>query len=249
MDEDKHQQHLSQISTLWTLLARAHEGAEEEGLAAKRIMLERYSAPVYRYLLAAVRSPDTADELFQEFALRVVRGDFRGANPQRGRFRSYLKTSLQHLIIDFTRKRRHVSLTDSTPEPAAEESSLLDSDREFQESWRTELMNRAWTALAQLEQQTGQPLHTVLRFRTDHPLVRSPQMAEQLAPLLGQSVSPEWVRKRLFLAREKFTDFLLAEVALSLENPTVDELEQELTDLGLLNYCQAALLRWREKEK
>ena len=38
------------------------------------------------------RDEQLAEELFQEFALRMLRGDFRRAEPLRGRFRDYLKT-------------------------------------------------------------------------------------------------------------------------------------------------------------
>jgi hypothetical protein len=34
-------------------------------------------------------------------------------------------------------------------------------------------------------------------------------------------------------------------VAQTLPNPTAEELEQELLDLGLLTYCQPALTRYR----
>jgi hypothetical protein len=70
-------------------------------------------------------------------------------------------------------------------------------------------------------------------------------MAESLTVELGRPISAEWVRKRLFLAREKFTHFLLNEVALSLEDPSHDAIEQELLALGLHVYCQPALRRRR----
>ena len=46
---------------------------------------------------------DLADEMFQEFALRLVRGDFRNADAARGRFRFFLKTALYHLVVDAQR--------------------------------------------------------------------------------------------------------------------------------------------------
>jgi hypothetical protein len=46
-----------------------------------------YHRAVHRYLLGALRDEDAAEELFQEFALRFVRGDFRWADRGRGRFR------------------------------------------------------------------------------------------------------------------------------------------------------------------
>src|SRR5207302_1174530 len=83
------------------------------------------------------------------FALRFVRGDFKRADPSRGRFRAFLKTALYHLVIDYQRRRRHLPLTPEAPEPAVEAASLHDADRDFLATWRAELLNRAWQDLAQ----------------------------------------------------------------------------------------------------
>jgi RNA polymerase sigma-70 factor (ECF subfamily) len=245
MDLEQLNQHLSQISTTWTALYQAHGGSAESAKAAQWKLLQRYQAAVYRYLLAAVRDPDAADDLFQEFALRFLRGDFKRADPERGRFRNFLKTALYHLIVDHQRRHQHRPrpLPVDGPEPTAAAPPPAESDSEFLTIWRAELMARAWDALAEHDRATGQHLHTVLRFRTDHPDVRSPQMAEQLAARVGKPLSPEWVRKRLYLAREKFTDLLLDEVTRSLDRPTPDEVERELLDLGLWEYCRAAFAR------
>ena len=96
---------LSQISTAWTLLYRAHEGVAEEAKAARRQLLQDYGGPVYRYLWAAVGDPDAANDLYQDFALRFVQGSFKNADPQHGRFRDFLKTVLYHLIVDHQRRR------------------------------------------------------------------------------------------------------------------------------------------------
>jgi hypothetical protein len=46
-------------------------------------------------------------------------------------------------------------------------------------------------------------------------------------------------------APQRFTDLLLDEIARSMENQTLDDLTQDVIDLGLLDYCQAALERRR----
>jgi RNA polymerase sigma-70 factor (ECF subfamily) len=92
--------HISQIETLWPVLMRAHAGAADEILAAQQQILQRYRPAVYRYLLACVGNADAADELVSEFSFRFVRGDFRNANPEKGRFRDLLKSALYRLIID-----------------------------------------------------------------------------------------------------------------------------------------------------
>src|SRR5438105_12976441 len=104
MDADTLQKRLSQISTAWSLVARAH-GPVEADSAALTALVERYQAAVYRYLLAATRDPDVADELFQEFALRLVRGDFGRVDAARGRFRDYVKSALINLGINHKKKR------------------------------------------------------------------------------------------------------------------------------------------------
>jgi RNA polymerase sigma-70 factor (ECF subfamily) len=245
MDQDELEQHISQIATRWTMVLQTHAGPGVAVSAAQECLLERYHPAIYRYLMGILRDRDAADELFQEFALRLVRGDFKRADPERGRFRNFLKTALYHLIVDYRRRQQKQSapLAVDQADPSSEQSQLYDSDREFLAAWRSELMNRAWAALAQHDQQTGQYLGPVLRLRTDHPELRSPQMAENLAGVVGRPVTAEWIRKRLFLAREKFTDFLVQAVADSLENPTQEELEHELADLELIAYCRPALER------
>jgi DNA-directed RNA polymerase specialized sigma24 family protein len=240
MEGDAADQRLSQLSTAWTTFFRAHAGAADEGQAARRRLLELYGVPVYRYLRAAVREPDAADELYQEFALRLVRGDFQNACPERGRFRDFLKTALYHLIVDHQRNqaRRPGSLGDDPPDVAPERDT---SDEAFAAGWRAEILARAWAVLERHERETGQPLHTVLNCRADHPDERSPDMAGRLSTQLGRAVDAGWVRKRLHQARERFAAAVVEEVAGTVDPATPDAVAEELIELGLLDYCREAL--------
>lgn len=247
MDEQDRNQRLSRISTLWTLIQQAHEGQHDAVSAAQRALLERYSGAIHRYLLGALRDPDVADDLFQEFALHFLRGDFKHADPGRGRFRNFLKTSLYHLVIDYQRRQqaRAQRPTEGVREPAVMPEEATDSERAFVQSWRQELMDRSWLALAQVEHKTGQPCYTVLRLRAEQPLLSSAELAEQLGARLDKSFTIHAARQALHRAREKFTDLLLNEVVHTLDNPSLEEIEQELIDLGLLSYCRSALDRRR----
>ena len=107
MDEASAGPSLNRISTLWTLVRTAHgPGADDEArVDAQAKLLERYQRAIYRYLLHVLRrDADAADELFQEFALRFLRGDFKGADQRRGRFRDFLKGVLIHLVADHHRR-------------------------------------------------------------------------------------------------------------------------------------------------
>jgi RNA polymerase sigma-70 factor (ECF subfamily) len=236
---------LSHIPTLWTLVCRANDGTVHSAGAARGQILQRYGGAVRRYLLGAVRDADAADELFQDFALRFLHGGLRGADPERGRFRDFVKGVLGHLVADhFNRlRRRPVGLPAGVPEPAVEAAPDADLDRAFVENWRDELLARAWAALEAFESQSGQPFFTVLRFRADHPELRSPELAQQLGDLRGKPLTAANVRQLLHRAREKFAGLLLDDVADSLNGPTADDLEEELRELGLLDYCRPALER------
>ena len=65
-----------------------------------------------------------------------------------------------------------------------------------------------------------------------------------LLPGFAGTTAPDWVRRRLFDARQHFTDALVAEVAHSLHPATPEALAEELTELELLDYCREALARW-----
>jgi RNA polymerase sigma factor (sigma-70 family) len=250
MDQHERERRLSSITTLWSVVIRAHQDAPhpvDEASAARRQLLERYIGAVYRYLLGALRDPDAADEVFQEFALRFVRGDFKRADPERGRFRDFVKTSLIHLVINYQQRKC------SQPGPLVQESQLAapegpapgDSDQEFTDRWKAELLTRAWQALAAFEQESGKPYHAVLHFRAEHPDLSSTQMAERLGAVLGRPFTSDSLRQALHRARQKFAELLIDEVAQSLETNDHDRVEQELLDLGLFPYCRAA---WKQRD-
>jgi RNA polymerase sigma factor (sigma-70 family) len=231
--------HLSQMSTQWTMVFQAHRGTPDEVSAAVSRLMCRYSGAVHRYLLRAVKDPDAAAELDQEFALRFLRGDFRHCDPKRGRFRDYVKRAVQNLINDhYRRQRPNISLDARTPEPAALDSGIAQFEQQFLESWRKDLLDRAWIALAELEKNSGQPYHTVLRSRVDHPDLPSHELAAQLSRALQRPLTAGAVRQALQRSRRKYVNYLIAEVLASLDRPTRDDLEEELSDLNLLDHCR-----------
>ena len=240
---------LSEISTCWSLVFQAHKGQQSTVAEAQQELMQRYCGAVYRYLLGALRDPDAAEELAQEFALRFVRGDFHRANPEYGRFRDFVKTAVYHLIIDHQRRRQ--KQPDSLPCDSAflpgGASDASRADAIFLERWREELLDRTWEALAAIERQSGQRYYTVLRWRAEHPNVPAARLAEELSGGGGAPVSEAGVRQTLHRAREKFADLLLDEVARSLQTTDPERLEHELVDLGLLPYCRPALQRRARK--
>ena len=237
MARDDTGERLSRISTVWTELARAHTPGTGV-TAAQTAALLRYYRAVYRYLCGAVRDEHVAEELAQEFALKFVRGDFRGADPNRGRFRDYLRTALSRLVTDYHRVRQ------AAPQPlAADVAAPLVPDpdaSDFLGEWRAELLDRTWEALGE----ANPAYKAALLLKVHEPDLSSADAAERLSAELGRPVTADWVRKAVQRAHEKFADLLVDETARSFgESAGPEQVKAELTDLDLLPYCRTALNR------
>lgn len=250
MDDDD--LHISRIQTAWSMVRDAHRDHTAVQSAQQRL-LDRYGGAIRRYALSALRSEDAADEVFQEFALRFVRGDFGKADPERGRFRAFVKTIVYRLIVDYQRRsKKHARenpMHSNVAEPAAGESDPQGDDALFRTSWRDELLARCWQRLADDERDSGKPYHSVLRYRVDHPDLRSPELASGLSDELEKPINAGAVRVLLHRARELFGELLLDAVTESLSGNSLDEAEQELIDLELHEYCRPALEKRRKQSK
>src|SRR6195256_4258506 len=140
MDDDE--LHISRIPTAWSMVREAHRDHTHVQSAQQRL-LDHYGGAVRRYALSALRNEDAAEEVCQEFALKFVRGDFRGANPERGRLRAFVKTIVYRLIVDYqqrSKKRgRETPMHSNVAEPEADSPDTNHDDALFRTSWRDEL--------------------------------------------------------------------------------------------------------------
>jgi RNA polymerase sigma-70 factor (ECF subfamily) len=231
---------LSRIETQWTAVLRAHGQSIASANSARGHLLLRYSSAVYRYLLGAVRDPDVASDLCQDFAVRFLRGDFHRVAPERGRFRDYVKTALVNLANDHHRARQ-AGPRELAVDVAAQE---LPSEDDFIGNWRQSILDQTWKALSE----ENATFHAVLLLRIENPDMQSTEMAARLTAQLDKPMSPENVRKSLQRAHSKFAELMLDQVADSLHEATVEELESELKELDLLRYCRSALDQRRQKK-
>jgi len=234
---------LSRIVTLWSVVRQAHDGPRDAVQAAQRELLERYGGAVRRYLLASLRNEDAADEVFQEFALRFVRGDFHRAHPDQGRFRSFLKTVVYRLVIDYQRRQGRQARQQALPAdgPECREAQANDADEQFSQSWRDELLSRSWNVLEEISRRENKQYYDVLRLRAEHPELRSTELAERLSFGASKPTTAANVRVLLHRARQRFAELLLEEISHSLHTTDVEHIEQELIELNLYGYCREAL--------
>jgi RNA polymerase sigma factor (sigma-70 family) len=232
---------LEAISTRWTLLRQAHGESEEAAAGARRELVLRYLPAVRRYVGAMVRKDDEAEDITQDVVMRLMNGDFAGADPSRGRFRDFLKMAIRNMVRSHwgrLKRRRVVDLGVETlqgPDDNAREAVWLSS-------WREGVLELVWKAMEQhARNRPGSIGYTLLKLRADCPDDSSEQLAERLSEKLGRPVRADALRQALRRARLQFADLLITEIAKGLEGPTPEKIEEELAALGLLEYMRDLL--------
>src|SRR5579884_977109 len=97
---------LDEIPTEWSLLRLAHEDAVSMAGPAREALVLRYNRAIRNYVRALVKNEQDADEVAQEVLLRLLRGQFASASPQRGSFRRMLIVATHNLVRTFWAKQK-----------------------------------------------------------------------------------------------------------------------------------------------
>lgn len=224
---------LEQISTRWTCVNDPSQ------------FVLRYAPAIRSYLGALIKNQHDAEEAAQDFLLRAVRRGFHTADPDRGRFRDYLKAAVRHAAFKHLRRRQSVSLSDL--ENAAVDRAVELADQDWDTDWQRCVLGRVWRGLERHQaEHAGNLCHTVLRLAVDSPEEDSTTLAGRAAALSGQPLRADAYRKQLSRARRLFAELLLDEIKQTIENPTPARIEEELIELGLMEYVRDFLPEdWR----
>jgi DNA-directed RNA polymerase specialized sigma24 family protein len=227
---------LEEIGTEWGLLEQAHEDSGAAG-AARNALVMRYARAIRNYVGGLVRDPQDADEVAQEVLVRLLRGQFAAASPERGQFRRMLATAARNLArTHWVRKRRRAG-ADVDVEALAVEGPP--DETKAVAGWRQAMLDLAWKALEDYERgHQGTVPWTVLKLRAEHPDDDSERLAARLSEQTGRPFRPEAVRQQLRRARVRFAQALWEEVARGLDDPAPERVEEELIEVGLMEYVQ-----------
>ncbi len=210
----------------------------------------RYSTAIRAYLEALVRQPHDVEEIIQEFLSKFLQTGLIAADSDRGRFRDYLKVAVRNAAVTFMRKKRPRQL-DSQWLVRMEDASLPqdECDRQWREHWRRCVLDKAWRSLDAHQQRHADNLfYTVVRLASDHPDEGSRQLAARASEQSGRLLKPAAFRKQLSRARRMFAQEILSEVSRTVEHEGMSDVEEELIELGLLEYIRDYLpADWRNE--
>jgi RNA polymerase sigma factor (sigma-70 family) len=94
-------------TTRWSMVLAAGAEASPETERALADLCQRYWYPLYVYVRRRIGDVDQARDLTQEFFARLLeKKTIARADPERGRFRSFLLTSLQHFLANEWQKHQ-----------------------------------------------------------------------------------------------------------------------------------------------
>ena len=237
---------LSRIETRWSVVRQAHDSDRELATSAKHDLISLYGGAIRSYLGGAVRNDDLAGDLYQDFVVKFLKGDFKNLSPDRGRFRSFVKTVLFRMVAQYFRDQSKAKVVDVDVSAVEKDAYSDKQEEEFVSVWRDEVLNRTWKKLAESEMAGGSKHHTVLLAKVENPLANGDELATIIGEAIGKEISGANARVMVHRSREKFAMLMIEDVSESLDNPVREAVEQELIELGLMEYCRASIDRYKK---
>lgn len=196
--------------TRWTLIraAQADPAAKSDALAS---LLAAYWKPLYFYVRRKGRTIETAKDVVQGFCAQILERDLVSRlDPDKGRFRAYLRASMDHYLAnlhehDSAQKRGGGRVMQLDIDPAERDLAAAHADPHaaFDREWAVGVMERA---MKRLRDDLGPKFDSVAKFfEGDAPAYADAARAS------GMSV----VQFKAFLhrVRAKFRDLVRAEVS------------------------------------
>lgn len=219
---------MSFSDTRWSLVLAASGGRTVTARAALSDLCGAYYQPVFRFLRSEGHPEEEARELTHAFFARILSGSgFEGADPLRGRFRSFLLGALKHFLTDHRAhagrakrggRAQHLPL-DPNPEgdtacgPQYPDTVTLAPDVSFDRQWALTLLDRALTSLETLLASEGKAaLFTALRPW----LAGTPSQGNQAAAAASLGLTGNAFRVAVHRLRQRFRETIHREIAQTL---------------------------------
>ncbi len=226
------------VSTRWSLVLAAGQTEQPDSREALAHLCQSYWYPLYAYVRRRINDPHEAQDVIQEFFSHLLeRNTFAVADPERGRFRAFLLTSLRNFLADYWDKGRakkrgggqpNLSLDFETAkslyaiEPVDEETP----DRLYDRRWAITLLDLVMTRLREALVRVGKEPY----FEQLQPFLsggRPDTSYAKVARELGISEGAAMVAAHRL--RRRYRDLLRAEIMQTVASP--EDVDDEIRSL------------------
>jgi RNA polymerase sigma-70 factor (ECF subfamily) len=220
------------LTTQWGLVATASAEGTAEARAALDGLYRVYCYPVYAFIRRRGYGRQDAQDLTQDFFVYLLEKSTLGrADPQRGRFRSFLLGTLDHFLAHAAERARarkrggdcqFVYLDDDTAENCYQLAAQMTAEKIFETRWAAALIAAAVVRLRGELQAAGKRrlFDAVQGFL----LGGEDASYQQVADRLGLSVGA--IKTTIHRMRSRYRALLREEVARTVATPA--EVEEEL---------------------
>jgi RNA polymerase sigma-70 factor (ECF subfamily) len=219
------------------LVVAAGDPQRKEARSALVSLCENYWYPLYAYLRRRGYPTDQAQDLTQEFFVLILEGRYLDrAEPEKGRFRSFILTSLKFFVADEADSQRArkrgggmlVPLEFSSGEERYQREPVHDEtpERIFERRWALSVLDRVVERLRNEFVQHGRPDHferlkVFLLGRSDAPYAA---LAREMDTSEGA------LKVAIHRLRKRYRDLFRQEIADTVADPA--EVESELRFLA-----------------
>jgi RNA polymerase sigma factor (sigma-70 family) len=225
-------------TTHWSLVLAAGKGASADAKGAVAALCQTYWYPLYAYVRRQGHQPNDAQDLTQEFFAQLLEKNYlQSADPERGRFRSFLLTAFKRFLtkeyerekakkrgggtkllpLDFEAGEKRYNL-----EPAHE----APSERIYEQRWALTLLDRVFARLRDEFEHAGKQkefacLKAYLTGETGTPAYQ--EAATELEMTEGA------VKVAVHRLRRRYRDLVREEIAQTVARP--EDIDEELRHL------------------
>lgn len=216
------------------MLTAAHDPSVDSRGALERLC-EAYWNPVFSFIRRSGHDQDNAQDLTQEFFARMVEKNYLDiADPERGRFRSFLLTAVKHFLAN-QRDRAHALKRGGGENPVQLDEAIADDSRTspgtrsdtpeslFERRWAVSLLERA---MAKLRAEFASP-DRARQFERLVPFLNRDSSGERYDALSEQlGISAGALRVLVHRMRRRYRDLVRAEIAETVATP--EDIDDEI---------------------
>jgi len=222
------------LTTHWSVVIRARDAEPRAALTALEQLCLAYWQPLYTFARCSGLTPADAEDIVQGFFAQFIANQgLRRVDQTKGRFRSFLLTSLRNFMGD-QRDRARAAKRGGTQERLPLDLALAEKsfeshfansespERAFDRAWAMAVLERAQYSLRDECGSSGKAdLHEAL----------GPSSAEESYALVGArlGMSESAVKTAAFRLRRRYRDLIRDEIAQTVS--TQAELNEELDAL------------------
>ncbi len=225
------------VTTHWSVVLTAGRHDTPRARNALEQLCQTYWLPIYAYVRRRGYSLEDAKDLTQEFLAWLLERDWVArADPQLGRFRSFLLTTLSHFLANEWEKARAqkrgggqvVSFSSEAAETQCgrEPADTVTPEQSFERRWALTLLDRVMNRLsAEFTRDDKTELFEALK-----PCLLGERAAQPYAALASKLAMTEGsVKVAVHRLRQRYRLLLRDEIANTVEKP--EEVEEEMRHL------------------